>query len=316
MLRLRRVALGTLAFALAVSLPTSIATATAARTPVFFGIDVPGDQQTLIDRAAAAAGARPTVDNIFVKLDSGFSTATLTGISARRMTPMVSLEPWSWKSTWGQSGLPQYSLAAIASGRWDQQFLAIARTTAAYRGPVYLRFAHEMNGWWYPWAVSQNGNSAAGYVAAWRHVRTLFRAAGAANAMFVWSPNALTGSAQESPLEAAYPGDAYVDLVGFTGYGHGGSAAATYDATYARLAKLTTKPIMLSETGVDGTAKASWIAGFGSWLATHPRVVGFVWFATTPSTSGASGDYRYDDTATNAAAFRRALATVPLAARR
>jgi beta-mannanase len=41
--------------------------------------------------------------------------------------------------------------------------------------PFYLRFAHEMNGKWQPWSPGVNGNTAARYVIAWRHVHHIFR---------------------------------------------------------------------------------------------------------------------------------------------
>jgi hypothetical protein len=36
----------------------------------------------------------------------------------------------------------------------------------AWAKPFYLRFAHEMNGKWQPWAPGANGNAAAQYVTA------------------------------------------------------------------------------------------------------------------------------------------------------
>jgi hypothetical protein len=308
------VALLLVTVAVAVAVPAAAAaTSIAGRQPVSFGINVPGDSQVLIDQAAGAAGARPSIDNIFVKLDSSFGTATLQRIAARGMQPMVTLEPWSWRSSWGQAEQPRYQLKSITAGAYDVQLRAIATAVAGYRGQVILRYAHEMNGWWYPWSVGRNGNTAADYRAAWRHVRLVFRASGAVNAAFLWSPNALTGSGQETRLETAYPGDPYVDLIGMTAYGHGASPSATFDATYARLVALTPKPVLLSETGVDGAAKATWIAAFGTWLARHDRVAGFIWYNTTPSSTGASGDYRFDDTPANAAAFRQSLAGLRLA---
>jgi hypothetical protein len=298
--------------AVAVAVPAAAATSIAGRQPVFFGINVPGDSQVMIDKAAGAAGRRPGVDNIFVKLDSTFATATLQRIAARGMQPMVTLEPWSRRSVRGQAEQPRYQLKSITAGAYDGQLRAIAKAVAGYRGQVILRYAHEMNGWWYPWSVGCNGNTAADYIAAWRHVRLVFRGSGAVNAAFLWSPNALTGSGRAAPLGSAYPGDPYVDLIGMTAYGHGPSPSATFDATYARLVALTRKPILLSETGADGAVKATWIAAFGNWLARHDRVVGFVWYNTTPSSSGASGDYRFDDTPTNAAAFRQSLAGVQI----
>ena len=58
---------------------------------------------------------------------------------------------------------------------------------AASRGSaasVYLRFAHEMNGYWYPWSHGPRG-----YVFAWRRIVRIFDVAGARNVRFVWSVN-------------------------------------------------------------------------------------------------------------------------------
>lgn len=311
MTRLPLVALAAVLLGVAGSAPTAGAATPPGTRSVFFGINVPADSPALVARAAAAAGRAPSVDNIFVKLDSAFTAATLRGIADRDMTPMVSLEPWSWRSRWGDADLPKYGLRTIVRGQHDAALFAVASAVAAYGRPVYLRFAHEMNGWWYPWAAGRNGNSAADYVAAWRRVKLIFSVAGAANAKFVWSPNALTGSGLETPLEAAYPGDPWVDYLGMTAYGHGGTPAGTYDATYARLAAVSGKPIILSETGAAGAGKAGWMAGFGPWLAAHPRVVGFVWFNTTPTSTDASGDYRFDDSPANATVFRQTLGSLP-----
>ena len=296
----------------AVALPARAALPPQPSRTVFFGIDVPDDTPALVDRAAGRARARPPVANIFVQLDSCLTPATRQGLAARRLDPMVSLEPWSWRSRWGQADLPQYGLGRVAGGSWDPQLTSIAQAIAAYQAPVILRFAHEMNGWWYPWAVGQNGNTAADYVAAWRHVWTLFQSAGATNARFLWSPNALTGSGQETPLEQAYPGDAYVSMIGMTAYGRGGTPSTTYDPTYARLVALAPgKPVVLAETGVDGPTKTAWLYAFGDWLVKHTAVTGFVWFNTTPETTGSSGDYRFDDTTAHAAAFRQTLTRFP-----
>ena len=53
-----------------------------------------------------------------------------------------------------------------------------ARQVAAYKGPVLLRFAQEMNGRWYPWSESTNGNHRGEFVRAWRHVHAIFDRAG------------------------------------------------------------------------------------------------------------------------------------------
>jgi hypothetical protein len=172
-----------------------------------------------------------------------------------------------------------------------------------------------MNGWWYPWAESVNGNRPGDYVRAWRHARSVFRGAGATNLRWIWAPNALTYSAKgTADLRALYPGDGEVDLLGMTGYGHGPSASQTLDATVKALRGLSHKKIIICETAADGPAKASWINGFGRYLNRHQEVYGFIWFNTSPS-SGATGNYRFDDTPESTAAFRKLLRTTKVSER-
>src|SRR5262249_11875758 len=77
-------------------------------------------------------------------------------------SPMVTWEPWDAS---GGVNQPDYSLRAIADGRYDALIRAWARDIKAYGSPVWLRFAHEMNGYWYPWSEGVNGNAPGSYVA-------------------------------------------------------------------------------------------------------------------------------------------------------
>lgn len=275
------------------------------RSSVFFGIDVPSGNAALVDAAAVDSGASPTVQNIFVKLDGrSFTVGTLEKMSERHLMPMVSLEPWSVASTWTAAGLPQYRLSELSAGHYDAELSRVARTISAFGKPVYLRFAHEMNGDWYPWAERVNGNQPGDYAKAWRHVHDLVKAI-SPQVKLLWSPNAGTRLAS---LPELFPGDRYVDAVGMTAYGHGASAADTLATTYDALLALSKRPVILSEVGADGAAKASWIRSFGDFLASAPRVVGFVWFNTSTETTKATGDYRFNDSPGNTAAFAAMLA--------
>ena len=84
---------------------------------------------------------------------------------------------------------PAYRLAAIIDGTYDAYIRSWATGMAALPYPVVIRFAHEMNGFWYPWCEQSNGNRPGDYVAAWRHVHDLFADAGAHNVTWLWSPN-------------------------------------------------------------------------------------------------------------------------------
>src|SRR5919109_2661264 len=278
--------------------------------PVFYGLSLPDNDPATIASLTQQTGYRPQVLNVFVKLDSpSFGRATLSQISEMGAKPMITLEPWSWRSSRGQTDQAPYSLAALASGQWDPNFTNIAKTILGYQGLVYLRFAHEMNGWWYPWAESVNSNRSGDYVRAWRHVHDIFRNLGCTNLRWIWAPNALTASSKgTSNLTTLYPGDQYVDMLGMTAYGHGASAAQTFDATLQALQAVThNKNIIISETGADGPDKTQWITSFGQYLDSQSEIHGFVWFNTMPSTTGASGDYRFDDTPENLNAFGNVL---------
>ncbi|MFI5027113.1 MAG: hypothetical protein ACHQCI_10250, partial [Solirubrobacterales bacterium] len=113
-----------------------------------------------------------------------------TALQERGVVPMVTVEPYV-------GGQPA-SLQDIAAGKYDGYIHSEAASAISYGGEVLLRFAHEMNGDWYPWS----GDPAA-YVAAWRHYVDVFRADGASNVRFVWSPN--VNPSGRIPFDAYYP---------------------------------------------------------------------------------------------------------------
>ena len=152
-------------------------------------------------------------------------------------------------------------LSAIAQGRYDFYIDAWAREAAAFDKPLLVRFAHEMNDpYRYPWGPQNN--SAGDFVAAWRRVHTRFRAAGADNVLWIWSPHV----AYEG-YEAFFPGAEYVDWVSTGALNYGTVAhwskwwsfADIFGQRYARLAGFG-KPIMVAEfaTLAVGGDRAAW----------------------------------------------------------
>jgi hypothetical protein len=280
------------------------------RSQVFFGLDVPNGSSTAVAEATASSDCAPSVQSAFVKLDStSFTLAKLRSI-ATLGTPFITLEPWSLVTPSDQANQPQYSLARIASGAYDADLYRIASVIAEYKSPIYLRFAHEMNGNWYPWGYGVNGNQPGDYVRAWRHVHDVFEAARAVNTMWVWSPDADPGG-KAVALQPLYPGDAYVDYVGLTAYGHTTSQPTAADTVAPALEQIETiskRPVILSEIGADGPGKAAWIEGLGQLIHADPRIRGFVWFNTTMQTTGATGDYVFTDSDADVTAFRELLA--------
>src|SRR5439155_21071546 len=139
------------------------------------------------------------------------------------------------------------SLSGIASGSYDGYLERSAAAASAWGHPLLLRPFHEMNGRWTPWAVGARGNTAAEFVAAWRHIVTVFRSEGATNVRFVFSPNVI--SANSPNFSSMYPGDRYVDRVALDGYNWGTSRASTrwrgfrriFSHSYHVLARLSSR---------------------------------------------------------------------------
>lgn len=243
---------------------------------------------------------------------SGFHPEDLEYAYSLGAVPMVTWEPWNWDDPRGPNQ-PEYALRNIVAGNFDDYIRSWARGAKAFGRPFYLRFAHEMNGYWYPWGAGVNGNRPQEYVAAWRRIHAIFAAEGAANVRWVWTPNI---DDQAVPIEAFYPGDAYVDVVGMDGYNGGTalpdwggwrSAAEIFGRTYTRLAALTDKPIIIAETASAeaGGDKAAWIREtFAAIPELFPRVRAVIWFNASKET-----DWRVNSSPTSLAAFREAAAS-------
>jgi beta-mannanase len=225
--------------------------------------------------------------------DNSFDPVTMDAIVKRGSTPMITWEPWD--PTLGTTTQPSFALDTIISGSHDSYIRAYADAAAAWGKPFYLRFAHEMNGNWYSWSPGANGNTSAGFVAAWRHVVDIFRQEGANNARWIWSPNVEYGGT--TPFAAIYPGDIYVDGVALDGYNWGTTQAGKtwqsltdiFGPSYDDLIGLSAKPVMIAETASAeaGGDKAAWITQ--SFLSDvprrFPRVRAIVWFDENKETN-------------------------------
>jgi len=272
----------------------------------------PHDAQAL-DRFAELIQRSPAIVMWF---DEWGSANAITGetvdldllrtVTERGAVPMITWEPWN---PFGGIDQPDYRLTLIARGDFDAYINAWAYRLSAYGGPVWLRFAHEMNAPWYPWGIHVNHNSAQDYIAAWRHIRERFDAAGASNVRWVWCVDATT--AQDTSVTAAYPGDDVVDWVALDGYNWGTSlpnsswrtATEVFGEAYSAIASLTGRPLMIAEMGCaeQGGDKATWIQQAFSEISTHfPRVAAVCWF----NESGDVSDWRVESSPSSLTAFR------------
>ena len=279
--------------------------------PFRFGVATPGGPLATaeLDEVSQLAGESPSMVLFYKDFLQAPPIAELDAVRARGAVPLLTWEPWAW----GGGGMeqPAYSLDRITAGDFDARISEWGQALSAWGQPVMLRFAHEMNGNWYPWAEGVNGNQAGDYVQAWRHVHDVVAATGAGNVQWVWSPNVPYWGSTD--LAGLYPGAGYVDIVALDGYNWGTSAAWSswippqdlFAPGIAQLRALAAgKPILIAETASSeaGGSKAAWNTDLVSYLAAQPDVMGFVWFHFQKE-----ADWRINSSASSAAAFSSAL---------
>jgi Glycosyl hydrolase family 26 len=129
----------------------------------------------------------------------------------------------------------------------------------------------------------------AAYIAAWRHIWTIFQQVGATNVAFEWCPG---NSNITTLVPKFYPGSQYVDWIGVDVYA---------DATNGVFAKLVApfynywksygKPLMISETGAHQGFQAAYLQGVASTLPSQfPDIKAFLYFDGT----GPKGNWSLD----------------------
>lgn len=229
-------------------------------------------------------------------------------------TPVITWEPWdtSHRDAYDNASVVQhcYQLSKIIEGQHDDYIRDWATAVGSLSYPVFVRFAHEMNGSWYPWAEAANHNSPGEYVAAWRHVRRIFRQRNVTNVTWIWAPNV----GYTSALSGLYPGNAWVDWIGIDGYNFGDpwqTFEAVFDATLTNLPAV--KPVMITETACTEVgapvdeSKATWIDDFFVKLPgtipgpplTWPVINAFIWF----NIEGSLHDWRIQSSTAAEASF-------------
>jgi hypothetical protein len=239
-----------------------------------------------------ATGVQPDIVEHYARTGAAFSVNFAAGA-----IPLIQLMPYD------------VSLASIANGDEDDWLRSYARAAAAYQRPVILGFAPEMNGSWYPWGDTHV--SPAGYIAAWRHVVSVFRSQNALNVTWLWTVNVAiiaSGSSPSNGVGAAtpwWPGAAWVDWAGVDGYFYRSSQSfgIVFGNTLGQIRAFTPKPVLISETAVAPAAgKAAKIPGLfaGAYAA---GMAGLVWFDLP-----GNRDWQLDEDQAALAAFRAAVA--------
>jgi hypothetical protein len=170
---------------------------------------------------------------------------------------------------------------AWSRGRHDEYLRTVAAAAAAFPHPLYVRPWPEMNADWVPFQPTSDGTRPAGgtpreFIAAWRHLVTVFRAEGATNVRWVFNPTTDT-YAETTHVRTIWPGANYVDVLGLDGYNWGTypgwrSFDDVFATQYRRLTRLDRAlPVWICEVGsreptLDDGAPADPTKDKGRWL--------------------------------------------------
>jgi len=236
-------------------------------------------------------GRRLDIVNTYRRLDENFFNASDRAVVARGSTLMLS---WAGGDT-----------RSVTLGRHDDLIRERARELRAFGHPVLMR---------YRWEMDRPGLRASmwspeDYIAAWKHVRSIFAAEGALNASWVWCPTAegFTGNY----AQPFYPGDGQVDWVCVDVYA-GSKFAPIGELAGAFLrfsAAHPTKPAMIGEFGVarawGAEQRASWLRDAATVFRANPQIRAVMYFESDPiDNKGASQQFRLSDDPLALAAFR------------
>jgi Glycosyl hydrolase family 26 len=203
------------------------------------------------------------------------------------------------------------SIPEIAAGRYDSYLRSYADSVRRFGQPVVIGFGHEMNAPWYSWGYGQV--PAPTFVAAWRHVVTLFRGQGAHNVTWLWTLQA--DEPGTGPIASWWPGSQYVTWVGIDGYYYRSSDtfSSVFGKTITQVRILTGRPVLLSETAAGPQAdQSAKIADLFKGMRQY-GTLGLVWFDIAQNDGIYHQDWHIEDHPAAGTAFRHGAAGLTLA---
>jgi Glycosyl hydrolase family 26 len=245
-----------------------------------------------------AAGRQPNLIGYFSGWAEPFDTAYALMSRKHGAVTLVQIDP------------SYASVAAIAAGSYDSYLDSYADSVRDFGHPVVIGFGHEMNAPWYPWGYGHVRPSA--FIAAWRHIVTLFRDQGAGNVTWLWTVN--QDAPGTGPVRDWWPGAQYVTWVGIDGYyvRPSDTFAGVFGQTIAQVRAFTSKPVLLSETAVGPAAgQVPKIGNLFRGMAAY-RTLGLVWFDEDQHDGIYHQDWRIQASPAAAAAFRRGASALRL----
>ena len=248
---------------------------------------------------AKMAGQQPNLVGYYSGWAEPFARSFAERVHAHGAIPFVQIDP------------TDAFVSQIATGKYDIYLRTYADSVRDFGHAVVIGFGHEMNATRYPWGYGHVRPSV--FVAAWRHIVTLFRGQGAGNVTWLWTVN--QDGPGTGPVLDWWPGARYLTWVGIDGYYFRPSDtfATVFGPTISHVRLITNKPILLSETAVGpGPRQFAKISNLFEGMRRY-KTLGLVWFDIAQAGSIFHQDWRIEGSQSAATAFRLGVSALTLA---
>jgi hypothetical protein len=298
--------------AFAIALVTSSAAPPSARSSVaraalptrlssYLGVYAPGTPRGYqsVSHFAMSTGRRPNLVGYYSGWGEPFAKSFAQTVRRHGAVPILQINP------------TYASVSKIAAGGYDGYLRSFANSVRDFGHAVVIGFGHEMNATWYSWGYGHV--KASTFVAAWRHIVSLFRSNGADNVTWLWTINQDLN--RTGPIASWWPGPRYVSWVGIDGYYYRptDTFASVFGKTIAQVRAFTRKPVLLSETAVGpGAGQAEKIQDLFAGMQEY-QTLGLVWFDIAQHQGIYHQDWRVEDQVAAETAFRAAVSGLTLA---
>ncbi|MDV4161711.1 MULTISPECIES: glycoside hydrolase family 26 protein [Rhizobium] len=166
---------------------------------------------------------------------------------ARGRNLLITVEPWSWDVDWRLTSAQLR--AKVLRGDYDVNMRSIAHMISELKSPVIVRWGQEMED--KSGRFSWSGWSPQDYITAYKRMMDIVRQE-APGTELMWSPKGEPG------LQAYYPGDDYVDLIGLSVFG-----LQRYDELAHNEHRTFSEALKQGYDLVAGYGKPIWVAELG-----------------------------------------------------
>jgi mannan endo-1,4-beta-mannosidase len=264
-----------------------------------FVVGAPPDYDPIADFAQAAS-KQPNLVGYYSGWPQPFDASFAKLILAHGVHPFVQIDP------------TDANMQGIADGAYDGYLRLYADDVRDFGHAVVIGFGHEMNAPTYSWGYGRT--SPAVFVAAWRHIVSVFNSEGARNVTWLWTLEA--DGPDTGPIALWWPGTKYVTWVGIDGYYYTRSDdfANVFGKTINQVRALTDKPVLLSETAVGPRAGQLFgIENLFEGMAKY-KTLGLVWFDKKQNDGIYHQDWRIEDDPLAEEAFRFGVSALTLVA--